>query len=182
MRPTPRSAAPTALLPARRSSAHHDEPGSTVRGVVLLAVYAVVAVLVAMLWPTGLGGCTSFERVPASAAGAGLRAGDVVVVRCSEPEVGDSVVHRSSTGAWAVGGVVAERDDEWHVRASGGTTWTVPTSSPALGVVALQLPPYATQLPTAGAIVAAGVVVVVGVRSFAGRVHPDRGRRGHAPG
>ena len=101
-----------------------DGAGSTARGVGLLLASAIAVVSLAFLWPVSLGGCTSFDVVPAGAAGPGLADGDVVVTRCGVPGAGDRVVHRSTDAAWWVGDVVAQRAVGVRVRGADGVERT----------------------------------------------------------
>lgn len=151
---------------------------ATVRGVVALTGCAAVVVLLAFLWPAGLGGCTSLDVVPRSAAGGGLAAGDVVVTRCGTPRVGDRVVHREDGAAWAVGRVVGGGGAAWRVQDVDGAAssgWTHPRGGQphphTLAVLPLQV--SAPALPGLGGALVVGASGAVLLRRRR-RARPER--------
>jgi signal peptidase len=111
-----------------------------------LGLWAVIAFCAWFLWPSSLGGGTTFILVSGHSMEPDYSPGDLLVARSGEPSVGDVVVYRpgaeygnakvvhqivggdGSTG-WDVKGI----NNSWH------DPWT-PTNADVVGVVHLHIP------------------------------------------
>jgi signal peptidase I len=110
-----------------------------------LALWIVVAFCTWLLWPSSLGGSTSFILVNGHSMEPSYLPGDLVVARTGVPSVGDVVVYRPE-------GVGDSKVVHQIVGGDGVTGWTMkglnndwvdpwtPTNDQVLGVVQLRVP------------------------------------------
>lgn len=126
------------------------------RAAVSGAFWVGVAMLVWLLWPTSLGGCTTLTIVSGRSMEPTYVTGDLVVARCGQPAVGDVVVYAPSE----VGGgriihrlVGGDGENGWQVQGD-NNSWVdpyVPTDDDVLGIARVHVPKlgmFATILAT----------------------------------
>lgn len=109
-----------------------------------MAGYAVVAVLAALLWPVGLGGCTSFTVVSGRSMEPTYLTGDVVIARCGEPVVGDVVIYRPAEldGSRIIHRIIGGDASGWHLQGDNNDFVDpfTPTGSEVVGIARVHLP------------------------------------------
>ncbi|WP_087508363.1 signal peptidase I [Cellulomonas iranensis] len=108
------------------------------------AGWAVLGVVVLLLWPTNLGGCTSFTLVSGHSMEPTYRTGDIVVARCGVPQVGDVVIYRPAAldGARIIHRVIGGDPDGWRLQGDNNDAADpfTPTQDEVVGVEVLHGP------------------------------------------
>lgn len=114
---------------------------------VLLSILAwtLVALAAFFLWPTNLGGCTTFTIVSGESMEPTYHTGDIVLSRCGTPEIGDVVVYQPERldGARIIHRVVGgESKTGWQLQGDNNDFVDDfdPTDAEVLGVARLHLP------------------------------------------
>jgi signal peptidase len=109
------------------------------------ALWVVLAAVAWLLWPTSLGGGTTFILVSGHSMEPLYQPGDLLVARSGNPEVGDNivynptgygnaqVVHQIVGGNGVTGWDVKGINNSWH------DPWT-PTNDDVVGIVHLHVP------------------------------------------
>lgn len=108
------------------------------------ASWALFVALVVLLWPVGLGGCTSFTVVSGHSMEPTYLTGDVVMARCGEPRVGDVVIYKPAelAGQRIIHRVIGGGPDGWHLRGDNNDFVDpfTPTSDEVVGIAQAHLP------------------------------------------
>ncbi|KSW29447.1 hypothetical protein ATM99_07935 [Cellulomonas sp. B6] len=108
------------------------------------ASYVALAVAVLLLWPTNLGGCTSFTLVSGHSMEPTYRTGDIVVARCGVPRVGDVVIYRPAAleGARIIHRVIGGDPGGWQLQGDNNDQADpfTPTQDEVVGVELLHVP------------------------------------------
>ncbi|MFV0633728.1 signal peptidase I [Demequina sp.] len=106
--------------------------------------WAAIAFLVWFLWPVPIGGKTSMVLVVGNSMEPTFSAGDLVLARAGQPEVGDVIVYEPPgfDGALVVHRVTGGDASGWEVRGDNNdfTDPFTPTGSEVVGVVRVHIP------------------------------------------
>ena len=117
------------------------------RGVRRAVSVGAVALLLWLLWPTSLGGCTTLTVVSGHSMEPTYYTGDLVVARCGTPQVGGVVVYEPTdlAGARIIHRIIGGDAQAWELQGDNNDFVDpfAPDDAAVLGVARLHVPKIA---------------------------------------